>query len=136
MTCVFGIDVDTIIWLFVCADVAPRGREVELLRASARQEPGRPPRGGPRVGERRRHEDAGARPAEDERAVRRCQFDDPGVGPSHAPPADAGADFEDIRHRLEAVLQGMPEGMWSRIQDEGILEQCVGVPPPWRAVVR
>jgi hypothetical protein len=33
MTCVYGIDVDTIVWLFVCADVAPRGREVELLRA-------------------------------------------------------------------------------------------------------
>jgi hypothetical protein len=30
----------------------------------------------------------------------------------------------------------MPEGIWSRIQDEGILEQCVGVSPPWRAVVR
>jgi len=30
----------------------------------------------------------------------------------------------------------MLEGMWSRIQDEGILEQCVGIPPPWRAMVR
>jgi hypothetical protein len=96
MTCVFGIDVDTIIWLFVCADVGPRGCEVELLRASARQELGRPPWGGPRVGERRRREDVEVRPAEDERAVRRHRFDDPGVGPSHAPPADAGADFEDI----------------------------------------
>jgi hypothetical protein len=38
--------------------------------------------------------------------------------------------------RLEAVLQGVPEGMWSRIQDEGILEQCVGVLPPWQVVVR
>jgi hypothetical protein len=26
--------------------------------------------------------------------------------------------------------------MWSRIQDEGILEQCVGIPLPWWAVVR
>jgi hypothetical protein len=136
MTYVYDIDVDTICCLFVCADVAPRGREVELRRASARQEPERPPRGGPRVGERRRHEDAKARPADPERAARRHRFDDPGVGPSHAPPADAGVDFEDIRRRLEAVLQGMPEGMWSRIQDEGILEQCVGIPPPWRAVVR
>jgi hypothetical protein len=34
------------------------------------------------------------------------------------------------------VLQGVPEGMWSHIQDEGILEQCVGVLPLWRAVVR
>jgi hypothetical protein len=72
-------------------------------------------RGGPWVGERRRHEDAEARLAEPERAVRRHQFDDPGVGPSHAPPVDAGVDFEDIRHHLEVVLQGMPKGMWSYI---------------------
>jgi hypothetical protein len=36
MTYVYDIYVDTIIWLFVCADLAPRGCEVELLRASAR----------------------------------------------------------------------------------------------------
>jgi hypothetical protein len=46
MTYVYGIDADTIVWLFVCADVAPRGREVELLRAPARHEPGRLLRGG------------------------------------------------------------------------------------------
>jgi hypothetical protein len=136
MTCVFGMDADTIFCLFVCADVGPRGREVELLRAPARQEPGRLSRGGPRVGERCQLEDAEVRPTEDERAARRRRFDDLGAGPSHAPLADAGADFEDIRRCMEAVLQGMPEGMWSRIQDEGILEQCVGVPLPWQAVVR
>jgi hypothetical protein len=136
MTCVLCIDVDTIIWLFVCADVGPRGHEVELMRASARQEPVRPPRGEPRAGERRRHEDVEARPAGDERAARRRRFDDPGAGPSHAPPAEAGGDFEDIRRRLEAVLQGVPEGMWSCIQDEGILEQCVGVSLTWQTVVR
>jgi hypothetical protein len=38
MTYLYDIDVDTICCLFVCADVAPRGREVELQRASARQE--------------------------------------------------------------------------------------------------
>jgi hypothetical protein len=41
MTCVFGIDADTIYCLFVCADVAPRRHEVELLRAPACQELGR-----------------------------------------------------------------------------------------------
>ena len=107
---------------FACADVAPRGREVELQRASAHQDPGRPSQGGPWVGERRRREDVGARPAEEERVVRRHRFDDPGVGPLHAPLAEVGGDIEDIRHRLEEVLQGMPEGMWSFIQDEGILE--------------
>jgi hypothetical protein len=30
----------------------------------------------------------------------------------------------------------MPEGMCSCIQDEGILDQCVGIPSPWWAVVR
>jgi hypothetical protein len=76
------------------------------------------------------------RPAEPERAVRRRQFDDPSAGPSHAPPATARVDFEDIRRRLEVVLQDVPEGIWSHIQDEGILEQCVGVPSPWWAIVR
>jgi hypothetical protein len=76
------------------------------------------------------------RPADPEREVRKRRFDDPCVGPSHAPLTDARADFEDIRHCLEAVLQGMPKGMWSCIQDEGILEQCVGISLPWRAVVR
>jgi hypothetical protein len=47
--------------------------------------------------------------------VRRRQFDDPGAGPSHAPPTTSRVDFEDIRHRLEVVLQDVPEGMWSRI---------------------
>jgi hypothetical protein len=76
------------------------------------------------------------RPAKPERAARRHRFDDPGVGPSHAPPAATGVDFEDIRRRLETVLQDMPEGMWSRIQDDSFLEQCVGVPLPWQAIVR
>jgi hypothetical protein len=46
MTCVFCIDVDTIVWVFVCADVGPRGCEVELMRVPTRQELGRPPWGG------------------------------------------------------------------------------------------
>jgi hypothetical protein len=40
------------------------------------------------------------RPTEGKRAARRHWFDDPGVGPAHAPPADVGANFENIRHRL------------------------------------
>jgi hypothetical protein len=104
MTYVYDIDADTICCLFVCVDVAPRRREVELLRASARQEPERPPRGGIRVGERRQHEDTEVRLDDPERVVRRHRLDDPSDGPSHAPPTDAGTDFEDIRHHLEAVL--------------------------------
>jgi hypothetical protein len=60
--------------------------------------------------------------AEDERVARRHHFYDPSARPSHAPPTDAGGDFEDIRYRLEVVLQGVPEGMWLCFQDEGILE--------------
>jgi hypothetical protein len=26
--------------------------------------------------------------------------------------------------------------MWIRIQDEGLLEHCIGVPPPWRGIMR
>ena len=73
--------------------------------------------------------------ADDERVSRRRHFDDPGDWPSHAPVVEAGGDFEDIYRRLETVLQGVSEGMWSRIQDEGILEQCVGVSLMWRIVV-
>jgi hypothetical protein len=122
MTYVYCIDADTICFLFVCVDVAPHGHEVELLRVPDRQEPGRQSWGGSRVGERRQHEDVEARLADPERATRRHRFDDPGVGPSHAPSVDVGANFEDIHRRLEAVLQGVLKGMWSRIWDEGILE--------------
>jgi hypothetical protein len=59
--------------------------------------------------------------------ARRCRYDDPGAGPSHAPPAGVGGEFEDFLRRLEVVLQGVPEGMWVHIQDEGILEQCIGL---------
>jgi hypothetical protein len=48
----------------------------------------------------------------------------------------AGVDFEDICRHLEMVLQDVPEGMWSCIQDESFLEQCVGVLLPWRDIVR
>jgi hypothetical protein len=54
MKYVYDIDADTICCLFVCADVAPRGHEVELRRAPTRQELERPPQGGPHVGERHR----------------------------------------------------------------------------------
>jgi hypothetical protein len=53
MTYLYDIDVNTIRFLFVCADVAPHGREVELQRALACQELERLPRG-----ERHRFEDA------------------------------------------------------------------------------
>jgi hypothetical protein len=46
------MDVDAIICLFVCAYVGPRRHEVELVRASARQGPVRPPRGEQWEGER------------------------------------------------------------------------------------
>jgi hypothetical protein len=52
MTCVLCINVDTIVWLFVCANVGPRGHEVVLMRASSHQDPVRPPWGEPWEGER------------------------------------------------------------------------------------
>jgi hypothetical protein len=36
MTYLYDVDVNTIYCLFVCADVAPRGDEVELQRESSR----------------------------------------------------------------------------------------------------
>jgi hypothetical protein len=113
-----------------CADLAPRGREVELYRPPVRRE-GRPPRG-----ERHPRDEAAGRPAGAERPAQRRRFDDPGAGPSHAPPAAAGGELEDLHRRFEAVLRDVPEGMWTRIQDEGYLEQCIGLPVPWRGLVR
>jgi hypothetical protein len=87
--------------------VAPRGREVEMQRVSARREPERLPHG-----ERCQREDAVGQPTELERVARRRRFNDPDAGPSHAPSAVAGVDLDDIRRRLETVLQNVPEGMW------------------------
>jgi hypothetical protein len=111
-----------------CADVAPRGREVEVFQAPAQQE--RPPREG-----RRPRDEAAGGPAEAERPAQRRRWDDPGAGSSHAPPAAAGVD-EDIARRFEAVLRGVPERLWIQIQDEDVLEQCVGLPQPWRSLLR
>jgi hypothetical protein len=66
---------------------------------SVQREPERPPRG-----ERQRWDEVTGQPVEPERAARRRRFDDPGAGPSHAPPAAAGVDLDDIRRRLETVL--------------------------------
>jgi hypothetical protein len=87
------IDADTIVCLLfgACADVAPHGREVEWPRAPVQRNLERLPHG-----ERRRRDEATGRPAEPERAARRHRFDDPGAGPSHAPPTVAGVDFDDI----------------------------------------
>jgi hypothetical protein len=90
--------------------VAPHGREVELQRVSAQQEPERL-----LCGERRQWDEAAGRPTEPERAARRRWFDDLGAGPSHGPLVTAEVDFDDIRCRLETVLQDMPEGMWIHI---------------------
>jgi hypothetical protein len=50
--------------------------------------------------------------ADSEREERRRRFDDLGAGPSHAPLASVGVDFENICCHLEAVLQYVPDGMW------------------------
>ena len=57
----------------------------------------RPPQGEPRAGERRHREDVGVRPSDDDRVARRCCYDDPRAGPSHAPPTEAGGEFDDFR---------------------------------------
>jgi hypothetical protein len=89
---------------FVCVDVGPRGREMELVREPAREGMERPPRGDLRVGKRCRRDEAGARLADVDRPGRRHRYDDPGVGPSHAPPTEASRVLEDFCCQLEAVL--------------------------------
>jgi hypothetical protein len=36
--------------------------------------------------------------------------------------------LEDFHHWLEVVLQGVPEGMRTQVQDEGVSDHCVGLP--------
>jgi hypothetical protein len=106
-----------------------RGREVDMVQAPVPPEQDRPERGA------RRPRDAAARAAGPERPAQRRRFDDPGAGPSHAPPAAAGVD-EDIVRRFQTVLRDVPEHLWSHIQDEDVLDQCVGLPQPWRSLLR
>jgi hypothetical protein len=110
--------------------VAPRGREVDVFRAPTQREQEIPPRAG-----RQPRDEAAGGPAGLERLVQRHRWDDPGEGSSHAPPAAVGDD-EDLVHRFEKVFRDLPEGMWTQIQDEEFLKQCIGLPPPWRSIMR
>jgi hypothetical protein len=44
--------------------------------------------------------------------------------------------MDDIICRFEMVFWDVPEGMWIRIQDKEFPEQCIGLPPPWRSIMR
>jgi hypothetical protein len=44
------------------------------------------------------------------------------VGPTHEPQVEAEGMLKELRQCFEYVLQGVPEGMWAHIQDEGVLE--------------
>ena len=88
MCCLFG----------ACADLAPRGREVEVFRAPAQREQERPPCAG-----RRSRDEAVGGSSGPERPAQRHHFDDPGAGPSHTPPAAAGDD-DDLVRRFEMVF--------------------------------
>jgi hypothetical protein len=101
-----------------------------MVRAPVPREQERPPRGA-----RRPRDAAAGGPAGAERPAQRRRWDDPGARPSHAPPAAAGAD-EDLVRRFETVFRDVPEGMWTQIQDEEFLEQCIGLAPPWRSIMR
>jgi hypothetical protein len=101
-----------------------------MVQAPVPPEQDRPPRGA-----RRPRDAAAGGAAGPERPAQRRRWDDPGAGPSHAPPAAAGVD-EDIVRRFETVLRDVPERLWIQIQDEDVLEQCVGLPPPWRSLLR
>jgi hypothetical protein len=52
------------------------------------------------------------------------------------PQGDDAAMMEDLRRRFEGVLQGMLEGMWTLIQDEEVLDQCVGALVEWQTLIR
>jgi hypothetical protein len=87
-----------------------------VFQALVSREHERPPRG-----ERRPRDAAAGGPAGPERSVQRHRWDDPGAGPSHAPPVAAEED-EDLVCHFEMVFWDVPEGMWTQIQDEEFLE--------------
>jgi hypothetical protein len=87
------------------------------------------------VGERRRRDEVGAIPKDEARVGQRHRFDDAGSRPSYASQVEADGGINDLCHRLEVVLQGVPEGMWSHIQDERVLEPCVGGSAEWRTLI-
>jgi hypothetical protein len=101
-----------------------------MVQAPVPPEQDRPPRSA-----RHPRDAAAGGAAGPERLAQRRRWDDPGVGPSHAPSAAARVD-EDIVCRFETVLRDVPERMWIQIHDEEFLEQCVGLPPPWRSIMR
>jgi hypothetical protein len=121
--------------VFVYVVVGSRGQKVELIRAPTFQGTVKPSWVELRAGERQRREDARMRPSDEDRVARRHRYDDPGAGPSHAPPAKDGGEFDDFYLQLEVVLQGMHEGMWVQIQDEGILDQCIGLSAESRTLI-
>jgi hypothetical protein len=57
-------------------------------------------------------------------------------GWGRAEPGAQDWDMEELRRCLEGVLDGVPEDLWLRIQDEGILELCIGGDPCWWSVIR
>jgi hypothetical protein len=129
------MDVDIIGVFFVCADVGPRGQEVELVRVSSHQGPVRTPWGEPREGERRQRDKVGLRPSNDMRAGRDAYLTTLVQGHHRRYMGDVGRDLEDFCHRLEVVLYDVPEGMGSHIQDERVLEKCVGGPAELRTLI-
>jgi hypothetical protein len=78
------------------------------------QAPVPPEQDRPLRGVRRPRDVAAGGEAGPERPAQRRHWDDPGAGPSHAPPAAAGVD-EDIVRLFETVLRDVPEGMWRHI---------------------
>jgi hypothetical protein len=54
--------------------------------------------------------------------------------PTREPQGDAGVMLEDLRRCFKWVLHGVL-GMWAHIQDEEVLEQCVGLPVEWRTLI-
>jgi hypothetical protein len=78
------------------------------------QAPVPPEQDRPSRGARRPRDAAAGGAARPERPAQRRRWDDPGVGPSHAPPAAAGVD-EDVVRRFEMVLRGVPERLWIQI---------------------
>jgi hypothetical protein len=69
------------------------------------------------------------------RVGQRHQWDDIGAGLSREPQGDVVEVLEDLHFWFVWVLEGVSKGVWAHIQDDGVLDQCVGVPTEWRALI-
>jgi hypothetical protein len=108
------------IFWFGHADVGPDGREEDAPRGLADEqvEEGRP---------RKCRQFGGVGPGHaTEAGLTHAVGEVPIEGHGRVEPRTKDQDMEELRRRLEGVLDGVPKDLWLWIWDKGILDLCIG----------